>query len=130
MRMAGWTWFSPAGRSRKRRSYDTRTIIYWGGPGGFQRDQAQELESFHTPEMAIADLNHDGNLDLVLVSYLSNHTRTLPVLIYWGDGRRRYGKSNRTALPAESSSGLQILDLNRGWVSRPGGAQPHQGWKS
>ena len=110
----GWLDLVFAGRQiPETRSYDTRTIIYWGGPGGFQRDQAQELESFHTPEMAIADLNHDGNLDLVLVSYLSNHTRTLPVLIYWGDGRRRYGKAKWTALPAESSSGLQILDLNR-----------------
>ena len=110
----GWLDLVFAGRQiPETRSYDTRTTIHWGGPGGFQRDQTQELESFHTPEMAIADLNHDGNLDLVLVSYLSNHTRTLPVLIYWGNGQRRFGKSNRTALPAESSSGLQILELNQ-----------------
>ena len=63
-------------------------------------------------ECAIADLNRDGTLDLVFSNYMSDSTRSLPLFIYWGDKGGSYSQANRTVLPAESSAGVQTLDLN------------------
>ncbi len=47
---------------------------------------------------------------------MSGRTRTLPVFIYWGGEGGTYSRTNRTDLPAYSSSALQTVDLNRdGW---------------
>ena len=99
--------FDPA-----RRSYDTATHIYWGTPAGTpSMDNPVKLESFGSVECAIADLNRDGYLDLVFSNYMSDSTRSLPLFIYWG-GKDGYSKAHRTDLPAESSAGVQTLDLN------------------
>jgi len=96
-----------------RKSYDTRTRIYWGTAAGVPSlENPVELEAYGSVECAIADLNHDGNLDLVFSSYMSDRTRSLPLFIYWGD-KGRYSNANRTLLPAESSAGIQTVDLNK-----------------
>ena len=43
---------------------------------------------------------------------MSDSTRALPLFIYWGAKGGRYSNSNRTELPAESSAGVQTIDLN------------------
>jgi hypothetical protein len=63
-------------------------------------------------ECAIADLNRDGNLDLVLSNYMSESTRSQPLFIYLGGRGGTYSNANRTDLPAESSAGVQTPDLN------------------
>src|SRR5205085_12487209 len=96
------------------KSYNTKTKILWGTPEGIPSfDNVVELESFGALECAIADLNRDGYLDLALSSYMSDSTRSLPLFIYWGDRGGRYSNEWRTSLPAESSAGIQTVDLNR-----------------
>jgi hypothetical protein len=70
------------------------------------------LDAFQSLECGIADLNRDGNLDLVLSNYMSDTTRALPLFIYWGGPAGRYSNQRRTDLPAESSAGIQTVDLN------------------
>ncbi len=101
--------FNPETKSR-----NTKTRIFWGTPQGTPSPEpAFELEAFQSLECAIADLNRDGNLDLVLGNYMSDSTRALPAFIYWGAKGGRYSNANRTDLPAESSAGIQAVDLNR-----------------
>lgn len=95
-----------------KKSYNTRTRIFWGMPDGTPSPKsAVELEAYESSECSISDLNHDGFLDLVLSNYMSENTRSLPLFIYWGSANG-FSNTNRTDLPAESSCGVQTLDLN------------------
>jgi hypothetical protein len=95
-----------------RKSRNTFSRIYWGTPDGPPSLKSPvELEAYQSEEAAIADLNHDGYLDIVFSNYMSDSTRSLPIFIYWG-GKDGYSKDHRTDLPAESSAGIETLDLN------------------
>ena len=101
--------FDPETRSR-----NTHTRIYRGTPEGVpEPNPIAKLQAYAAIECAIADLNRDGFLDLALSNYMSDSTRSLPLFVYWGREGARYSDQNRTDLPAESSSGVQTLDLNR-----------------
>ena len=98
----------------KRFGRPTRqAILVWGGRDGFHSDRITELEAFDSLEQAVADLNRDGHLDIVMTNYHAYHTRTLPAFIYWGADGGSYTESRRTSLPAESSSALTVADLNQ-----------------
>lgn len=96
----------------KRKSRNTVSRIYWGTPEGTPSlKNPVELEAYQSEDCAIADLNHDGYLDLVFSNYMSDSTRELPIFIYWG-GKDGYSNARRTDLPAESSAGIETEDLN------------------
>src|SRR5262249_30194697 len=96
------------------KSNNTHTRIFWGTAAGTpSSDGVVSLEAYQAVECSIADLNRDGYLDLVLSNYMSDSTRSLPVFIYWGSKGGHYSEANRTDLPAESSAGVQTVDLNR-----------------
>ena len=101
--------FDPGKKSR-----DTTTRIFWGTTDGTPSEQpAFELEGYQSLECGIADLNLDGNLDLALSNYMSDSTRALPLFIYWGNDIASFSNRRRTELPADSSAGIQTVDLNR-----------------
>ncbi len=101
--------FDPVTRVRTSKTY-----LLWGTPEGTPTQEGKvELEGHQPIECGVADLNRDGNLDLVFSNYMSERTRSLPIFIYWGGEGGTYSKTNRTDLPAESSSGIQTVDLNR-----------------
>ena len=96
----------------ERKSRNTSSRIYWGTPEGTPSLKSPvELEAYQSEDCAIADLNHDGYLDLVFSNYMSDSTRSLPIFIYWG-GKDGYSNTHRTDLPAESSAGVETVDLN------------------
>lgn len=98
----------------KRLSPNTKTRIYRGTAQGTPSfDKVIELEAYQACEVAIADLNRDEHLDLVLGNYMSESTRSLPLFVYWGGPGGTYSDSRRLDLPAESSCGVETLDLNR-----------------
>ena len=89
--------------------------LVWGGAAGFSPDRVTRLEAFDALEQAVADLNRDGFLDIVLTNYHAYTTRTIPAFIYWGS-TQGYSTARRATLPAESSSALTVADLNGdGW---------------
>ena len=62
--------------------------ILYGGPEGFSADRME----FHPTEassilISIADINNDGNLDLLVPAYSTQFRRDLPAYIFWGDGK-------------------------------------------
>ena len=104
--------FSGAGNLEKR-SWKSDSFIYFGGAQGFLAREPVKLESYVSLETSVADLNRDGYLDLVVPNYSSGLIRTLPVFIYWGGADGTFHNSRRTDLPAESSAGIQVIDLDR-----------------
>jgi hypothetical protein len=98
------------------REPDTFCILY-GGPEGYDPANIQHYQGSVSPhQIAVADVNNNGCLDLVVAVYSSTTTRELPMRIFWGDGNR-IDLENPTILPAESSAGLRMIDLNRnGWL--------------
>ncbi len=91
----------------------TKTLIYWGTKEGFSESRRTELEAYSSLAAAVADLNRDGHLDIVLSNYKAARTRSLPIFVYWGNQDHEYSEQNRTELPAESSCAIQVLDLNQ-----------------
>jgi hypothetical protein len=90
----------------------TKSLIYWGSSHGFSDDRRAELEACQAQQIIVEDFNHDGHLDLVASNYKSETTRSLPIFIFWGNAEGSYSDQRRTELPAESSCGIQVLDLN------------------
>lgn len=102
----------PGAQKVKTQDPHTQTLIYWGSEHGFSEGQRTALEAFMSLEITVADFNRDGHLDLAAGNYKAEQTRSLPAFVYWGDGTRAYSNQRRTELPAESSCGMQALDLN------------------
>ena len=59
------------------------TFIYWGGSDGYTESNRTILPSVGNSSAAVADLNGNGFLDLVLSSYHAGFTRSHPSRIYW-----------------------------------------------
>ena len=104
------------GTGIKGTTRNSETQIWWGSPDGFKT--RSELESYNVLDATVADFNRDGHLDIALTNYLSDTTRELPAMIFWGDGTRAgFNNHRRTFLDAASSSAIDALDLNRdGWL--------------
>lgn len=90
--------------------------ILWGSKDGFDWNRRNTLAEFDIGSSAVADLNRDGYLDIVLGAFDSAKKRDR-LMIYWGaaDG---YAKTRRTVL---SDSGravsLSLADLDGdGWL--------------
>jgi hypothetical protein len=97
-----------------KKSSNSKTRIFWGTAAGTPSfEHVQELEAYEACEVAVADLRRSGHLDLVAGNYMSDTTRSLPIFIFWGGKDGKYSDSNRLELPAESSCGIETLDLNR-----------------
>ena len=71
------------------------------------------LEAYDSDEQAVADLNKDGYLDIVMTNYHGYTTRTIPFFIYWGGADGSYTEQRRTSLPAESSLRVSVADFNQ-----------------
>jgi hypothetical protein len=93
---------------------NAKTRVYWGSREGTPSlDNVIELEGFQSLECAVADFNRDSHLDFACSNYMSDSTRSLPMFIFWGGADGKYSDRRRTDLPAESSAGVQALDLNK-----------------
>ena len=106
------------GWNTKEYGQPTREItILWGGQDGFDAARSLKLEAYDSLEHAVADLNRDGYLDLVVTNYHAYMTRTIPAFIYWGGADRTFSENRRSHLPAESSGALTVADFNQdGWM--------------
>ena len=102
----------PGGVNIDNLDYHSPSLIYWGGEAGYSDSKRSELEAYASFEISVNDLNRDGFLDIVAGNYQAESTRLLPIYIYWGNDAHEYGNNNRTELPAHSSAGIEVLDLN------------------
>ncbi len=90
--------------------------ILWGSKDGFDWNRRTTLAEFDIGSSAVADLNRDGYLDVVLGAFDTPRKRDR-LMIYWGSAEG-YSKQRRTAL---SDSGravsLSLADFDGdGWL--------------
>lgn len=91
---------------------DSWVRVYPGGPDGFAPTHRFEFATSGAFDLAVADLDRDGDLDIAVSQYASRDRRNLPVYLFWNDGAGRFSSGRRTDLPAESSSGLLAADFD------------------
>ncbi len=89
--------------------------VYLGdGNGSFQTPKSLDAPVF-VQGIAIADVNKDGNQDIVVLSApnspTGNQAYVSTVYVFMGDGHGNFGSPTSTVLD-EFASGLQVGDLN------------------
>lgn len=92
----------------------SHSMIFWGGPDGFSRDNVALLPVEGACCARAADLNGNGWLDLVVGCYGAPSKREKfdsNLLIFWG-GPDGYSQSRCCALPAHGANSLVIADFN------------------
>ena len=85
--------------------------ILYGGPDGFSPNRTE----FHATDasaimISVADLNNDGNLDLLVPAYSTKFTRELPAHVYWGDGKG-FDFANPMVIPCDASCAFLAIDI-------------------
>ncbi len=115
---------------REHYSYEVPSFIYWNGPQGFDLTRRTCLYEHGAQGSAIADLDGDGHLDIVITSMMGNSRGDYdPSYLYLGDERGNYTPARRIELigrePYEQAIAdldddgqVDVLLVNRGETSR------------
>ncbi len=91
--------------------------VFWGGAHGFSDLRRRDLQAFGANGIGIADLNRDGNPDVLLLNHISNQGETaLPTSIYWGNPGHLYSVNDATHLFPGGYMMHTVADLDDdGW---------------
>lgn len=88
------------------------TQIYWGSPNGFDTSQVDTLSTFGAEAAAIADLDRDGYLDIVICNSGHDWGYDIYSYIFWGSAMG-YANANRGSLYTHCPHGTATpADLN------------------
>ena len=93
------------------KQYKLNSYIYWGSKSGFSKTSRAQLPGVGARHSAVADLNGDGNLDVVLSNFFDGKTHKLNSYIYWG-ASGGFSVSQRTGLPTRGAIGAGVADLD------------------
>ena len=93
------------------KGYKLNSYIYWGGKSGFAAASRAYLPGIGARHSAVADLNNDGHLDVVLSNYHDGKTHQLNSYVYWGS-TTGYSITRRAGLPTLGALGASAADLN------------------
>ncbi len=88
------------------------SAIYWNKDGSFSSGNRLELPSHGAHCGSVADVNKDGNPDILIANYNSQYKRNLETFIYWGNSGGSFSPDNVTGLPGYSPVANLVLDLN------------------
>ncbi len=91
--------------------------VFYGSPHGYTPDNIQEYFAGYSAGLTgVADLNNDGNLDLLVTAYGTPTSRVSPAQLFWGDGSK-LDFDNPVNFSAHASIDMMQIDLNRdGWI--------------
>ncbi len=85
------------------------SFIYWGSPNGWVITERTELPTKMTRSCSIADINYDGNLDLIFGDQAGGSA-----IIFYGEGTRNYGlKNSFQFLKSQGTGNPEAADLNK-----------------
>ena len=94
-------------------SYEVPSFIYWNGPKGFSSTRRTPLYEHGAQGNAIADLDGDGNLDIIITSMMGNSRGDYdPNYLYWGNEKGLYSSKNRLELPGREAYEQAMADLD------------------
>ena len=88
-----------------------KSFVYWGSPDGFSAKRRTELHTINCTDVAIADVNRDGDPDVIFANE-GNRESESGVMIYLGDGTGAFSADRRVDLPGVYTSGVEVVDLN------------------
>lgn len=91
--------------------------VFWGSAQGFSDRRRRDLQAFGANGVGIADFNHDGNPDVLLLNHISNRGETaMPTSIYWGNPEHLYSVNDATHLFPGGYMMYSVADLDDdGW---------------
>ena len=90
---------------------DGSVLVYLGnGNGTFQSPKTLSAPSF-PQAVAIADVNNDGNPDIVVLSEFEGQSFFSQLWVFLGDGKGNFGAGIETSID-EYAEGMQVADLN------------------
>ena len=100
-----------AGRDEYPSNPQANSYIYWGSAKGLSAANKKELPTVGANGVAVADLNNDGDLDIV---FSNNHdaakkTFSINSYVYWGP---KFTVAARTELPTTGAAGNLVVDLD------------------
>lgn len=100
---------TPSGRGGE---YSVYSAIYWNDHGSFSGGNRLELPTHGAHSGSVADVDNDGNPDILIANYNSQNSRNLETFIYWGGKGGSFSKDSVTRLPGYSPVANLVLDLN------------------
>ena len=106
-----------AGILGHRLRYKGTIRVFFGGPDGYNNENVQEyFGGYSARYTGVADLNNDGNLDLLVSAYGTRTSRVSDAQLFWGDGNK-LDFENPINFSAHGSGDVMQIDLNRdGWI--------------
>ncbi len=92
--------------------HTSESWIYWGVSDGFDENARTELET-HAPEgVTAADLDLDGDLDLIFANFYRFFIMDTDSYVYWNDGTGGFSEGDRLELPTHGATDSKVADLN------------------
>ena len=94
------------------KTFDVPSYIYWGSANGVAPYLRTGLQGFGTVDVNVADLNGDGNHDVLLVNRHSGNAKGVNTHIFWGNPHHYYSTASMTSLPGFGTYGTTVADVN------------------
>src|SRR5581483_10767714 len=98
-----------AGLEEISRDAGQDSYIYWGSAKGYDAQRRSLLTTRGAADIAAADINGDGFLDL---AFINNGPRAKDVQVFWG-GSAGYTNSRSQALPLPEPNSIRAGDVNK-----------------
>ena len=92
-------------------THNTDSVVYWGGPDGFDSEVRTLLPTSGAVGNEVADLDGDGFPDLVFANHHDDETDAVASIVYWGTAGG-FDEQQTTRLPTLSARGVAAGDLN------------------
>lgn len=89
----------------------TPSYLYFGGPEGFRPERRQSIQTIGAWGAAVADLNNDGWVDLLVCNSQEHYSFEVPSFVYW-NGPQGFDVTRRTPLYEHGAQGNAIADFN------------------